>query len=62
MSSIETMLHVELLDELGPCPDCSDGISGAEYERVRVEVLRRMDSARTSSRDEIEPDKGGYQR
>lgn len=62
MSSIETMSHVELLELLGPCPDCGDGISGAEYERARAEVLRRMDSARTSSRDEIEPDKDGYQR
>lgn len=57
MSSIETMSHVDLLDAY------DESIPGGEQEPlIRAEVLRRMDSARTSSRDEIEPDKGGYQR
>lgn len=60
MSSIETMSHVELLDAYDQMWDAEH--FGTQHKAVRAEILTRMDSARTSSRDEIEPDKDGYQR
>lgn len=65
MSNVETMSHVDLLDTYGPHrEDWLDQRMGSaeEYDALRAEILRRMDSARTSSRGEIAPDKSGYQR
>lgn len=47
---IETMSHAALLDAY------DESIPGTDSESViRAEILRRMDSAATSRREEIEP-------
>lgn len=52
MSEIEEMSHVELLDAY---VDAADGATEWAPEALREEILRRMDSACTSRREEIRP-------
>lgn len=57
MAEIETMSHVALLDAY------DESIPGQPDEAaLRDEILRRMDSAGTSRRDEIAPHSPDHQR
>lgn len=57
MAEIETMSHVALLGLFHDTPS-----NESEHEPLRAEILRRMDSACTSRRQEIEPHRPDHQR
>lgn len=59
-SEIASMSHVDLLDRFEAQAELS--VPERETAPVRAEILRRMDSAGTATRDDIAPDAEGYQR
>lgn len=56
---IETMSHVDLLNAYD---NARRGATGPVPQAFREEILRRMDSACTSRREEIAPHPSEYQR
>ena len=57
MPDVETLSHVDLLDAYDALGDLR-----RVHPEYRAEILRRMDSACTSQRDEIEPHPDEYRR
>ena len=60
MSDIEALSHVDLVQKF----EAEAWYTAPEVvlAPLRAEILRRMDSAATSQRDEIAPDPDGYRR